>query len=759
MRKKLFTFLLALVTSMGLSWATDPIVISTNTQQPSYTQGDITITCSKPGTDSDGFYLQESGNETATITNSGSSTISQIELSIGWFPQNRSYVRANGAEPTSSDQYSITFSNVNSNNVTLTITNEKIQIRNVTITLADEGGSAQAGLQVTELTVPASWQNDQTPVTASDLPGFVAASYAEAGAWTAPTEGTVKLIYTFDDGVKATYFNNGVWGQEYVAGFGRWLLYSWASYGERIFYTSDGSTPAVDPEPTPAEPTIVITTNTQQSSYTQGNITIICSKPGDIDGFYLEKSGNETATITVSGSSTISQIELGIGWYPDYRSYVRANGAEPTSSDEYSITFSNVNSNNVTLTITNEKIQIRDVTITLADEGGSAQAGLQVTELQVVPGSWQDNPTMLSTSDMPGFVAITEAEAAAWDAAPAGDVVLIFAFEGNGATSLSFKNGVYQAAQAHNITYEDIYAWYSEGAKIFYTGGGSTPVVDPTPTPSATGGIFANCYDCWRSPEYPKISGQCNLFNFGNPGVGNKNPSGPWKLEFVEYYNSSSTEYDDIVSSYAASQYGKSPEQMEVYRLYQWQNGAYQPVAYGVLYAYANESNPVEHAAFFEANGYWGCYLTGNTHSNGDDFNITFNEDAATGFADLHGGSTPAVDPTPTPSGDGDKLAGAFSVGGNKVVYFSKANLQATTADNGSTWTWGFAENQWDYVGNSAANNAINGGGTVSTNGPVDLFAWSSTDNNYFGIHNSINEADYSGNFNDGFRLAHADHQ
>ena len=721
MRKKLFTFLLALVTSVGLSWATDPIVISTNTQQPSYTQGDITITCSKPGTDSDGFYLQESGNETATITNSGSSTISQIELEIGWFPQNRTYVRANGAEPTSSDQYSIIFTNVNSNNVTLTITNEKIQIRNVTITFADEGGSAQAGLQVTEFTVPASWQNDQTPVTASDLPGFVAYSFEEAGAWTAPTEGTVKLLYTFDEGVKATYFINGVWGQEYVAGFGRGLLYSWASYGERIFYTSDGSTPAVDPEPTPAEPTIVITTNKSQSSYTQGNITITCSKPGDSDGFYLQESDNGTATITNSGSSTISQIELEIGWFPQNRSYVRANGAEPTSSDEYSITFSNVNSNNVTLTITDEKIQIRNVTITLADEGGSAQAGLQVTELQEVPGSWQDNPTMLSTSDMPGFVAITEAEAAAWDAAPAGDVVLIFAFEGDGATSLYFKNGVYQATQAHNITYEDLYAWYSEGDKIFYTGGGSTPAVDPTPTPSATGVIFANCYDCWRTPEYPTISGQCYLHYFDDPRVGNGNPSGPWKLEFVENYNSSSTEYDsDIVKSDVAGEYGKNPAEMEVYRLYQWQNGAYQPVAYGVLYAYANENNQVEHAAFFEASGFWGCYLTDNTHSYGDNINITFNEDASTGFADLHGEPAPAVDPTPTPSGDEGKLLGAFTINSNgDQIVFSKGNLQYHCTNH----VWQFATNQYDMIGDDNANISD------SYDGWIDLFGYGTGNN------------------------------
>lgn len=378
-----------------------------------------------------------------------------------------------------------------------------------------------------------------------------------------------------------------------------------------------------------------------------------------------------------------------------------------------------------------------------------------------------------------------------------------------------------------------------------------TPDPDPTPTPSATGVIFANCYDCWRSPEYPTISGQCYLHNFGNPGVGNGNPSGPWKLEFVENYNSSSTEYDSniVKSDVAISEYGKNPAEMEVYRLYQWQNGAYQPVAYGVLYAYANESNPVEHAAFFEASGYWGCYLTDNTHSNGDNFNILFNEDASTGFADLHGGSTsanpeiklyadfsgnfentdafmdngngtatltipnlearhnaifvkkdgvemssghnftrenpsanvsgnqlamwfdtdeageytftfeystniltityPTATPTPTPSDDANKLPGAFSVSGTKVVYFSKGNLQATTNDLGATWTWGFAENQYDVIGDAVANKAINGGGTVSSNGAVDLFGWSSNANNYYGINNSMSVDDYSGNFQD----------
>ena len=76
-------------------------------------------------------------------------------------------------------------------------------------------------------------------------------------------------------------------------------------------------------------------------------------------------------------------------------------------------------------------------------------------------------------------------------------------------------------------------------------------------------------------------------------------------------------------------------------------------------------------------------------------------------------------------------LPGEFSIG-SKKVYFSKGNLQATTTDGGTTWTWAFAENQWDYIGGKSlqnqgtetGNNYVNGIGTVSANGTVDLFCW-----------------------------------
>ena len=66
-------------------------------------------------------------------------------------------------------------------------------------------------------------------------------------------------------------------------------------------------------------------------------------------------------------------------------------------------------------------------------------------------------------------------------------------------------------------------------------------------------------------------------------------------------------------------------------------------------------------------------------------------------------------------------INGKFSVSDTKQVYFSKGNLQATY---NTSWTWAFATNQWDYIGNAAGNTSINGGGTISGTGTVDLFGW-----------------------------------
>ena len=91
--------------------------------------------------------------------------------------------------------------------------------------------------------------------------------------------------------------------------------------------------------------------------------------------------------------------------------------------------------------------------------------------------------------------------------------------------------------------------------------------------------------------------------------------------------------------------------------------------------------------------------------------------------------TSPYIYPVPAPSG---AINGKFTINDSgDQVYFSQGNLQATY--NGSSWSWAFATNQWDYIGNNTANNKINGNGTVSENGTVDLFGWVGASNNWTG--------------------------
>lgn len=92
-------------------------------------------------------------------------------------------------------------------------------------------------------------------------------------------------------------------------------------------------------------------------------------------------------------------------------------------------------------------------------------------------------------------------------------------------------------------------------------------------------------------------------------------------------------------------------------------------------------------------------------------------------------------------------LSGKFSVSDTKKVYFSPGNLQATTSDLGAHWAWAFAAHQWDVIGNAAANTSINGDGTVSANGTVDLFGWvGASGGDAYGISNRDGSVVYYGN-------------
>ena len=92
-------------------------------------------------------------------------------------------------------------------------------------------------------------------------------------------------------------------------------------------------------------------------------------------------------------------------------------------------------------------------------------------------------------------------------------------------------------------------------------------------------------------------------------------------------------------------------------------------------------------------------------------------------------------------------LSGEFSVSATKKVKFSQGNLRATY--NGSSWTWSFATNQYDYIGNAEGNTKVSGSdpfvtGYTGSSTTVDLFGWS-TSTTYLGINNSTNNNTYSG--------------
>ena len=80
----------------------------------------------------------------------------------------------------------------------------------------------------------------------------------------------------------------------------------------------------------------------------------------------------------------------------------------------------------------------------------------------------------------------------------------------------------------------------------------------------------------------------------------------------------------------------------------------------------------------------------------------------------------------------------SFSVSATKQVLFASGNLQYTQ----STTTWSFAENQYDYIGEANLS-----GSELADK--IDLFGWSGSDYNNFGVSTSNTINDYFGSFVD----------
>lgn len=98
---------------------------------------------------------------------------------------------------------------------------------------------------------------------------------------------------------------------------------------------------------------------------------------------------------------------------------------------------------------------------------------------------------------------------------------------------------------------------------------------------------------------------------------------------------------------------------------------------------------------------------------------------------------------------DANLLTGKFSVSADKTVQFTKGNLQATYSTETSSYSWGFAANQWESYRIALTNQGNVSIGTNQKDGcVVDLFCWSNSTTHY-GIKVSGNADPFSGDFVD----------
>lgn len=90
-------------------------------------------------------------------------------------------------------------------------------------------------------------------------------------------------------------------------------------------------------------------------------------------------------------------------------------------------------------------------------------------------------------------------------------------------------------------------------------------------------------------------------------------------------------------------------------------------------------------------------------------------------------------------------LPGTFSVADGSRVHFSQGNLQATYNIYDSIWSWAFAANQYDYIGNAVGNTSVTSSAPYintddiensgdNENGTVDLFGWVGASSSWDGV-------------------------
>ena len=660
MRKKLFTFLLALVTSVGLSWATvitwdaskvSSMAMNVSSGSDSRTSDGITVTAVSTGEfvvfgDHGGAIEigngEGSGGGYLTFTSSVGN-IAQIDIYHSGAGEWRN---ANGdwISPYYENFEGGIFTWSGTPAASITLTGDAPRhidgITSIEFTIEDGGGSTPAtGLQVVEVTsdIYNGWNSNGNTFSVNALPGFQAVTFDEAKAWTeVPTSGTAVLVYrTNGEYARVIHFFDGnITGDYDIETDFNQIYENITIFGNRFFYTAGGGS---TPDPTPTTSGSCGANVTWEFDPSTGALTI--TGTGAMDDYLNNASTPWNSYIADITSVTITDGVTNVGNH----SFEQCTSLTTvTIGDDVetigTFAFSECGDQFTTLTLGNS---IR----TIGNQAFASNRGITgftlPSTLETIGNYAFIHNNAITTLTIPSNVTSIDVDAFYdWKA-----VTDVYCYPN--AADLTWDDGDCDDFKSGKATICHVNADQLDAYQTKFNDLVRVTFVGDLDAPAPVGdvNIFNNSYECTRSPYYPTKDNACEVFNFENEAAG------PWKVEFLENYDRNNTAYANpedlwsVLGNYYNSVPGFWEEDafwafvdehpVPVFTLSQWDGAEYQFVSYGLVLTYANPSNAAEHAAVFRAANGSFRYLTDNTHGGYDDFNITFDSDLTDGLQDL----------------------------------------------------------------------------------------------------------------------------
>ncbi|MBE6266355.1 MAG: hypothetical protein E7102_07795 [Prevotella ruminicola] len=140
--------------------------------------------------------------------------------------------------------------------------------------------------------------------------------------------------------------------------------------------------------------------------------------------------------------------------------------------------------------------------------GAWAQSTLNVVELEV-PANWETDESPVTAADLTGFKAVDLNEAKAWTGAPAGNAILIYAFDDK-VNLVNYANGVVGSDGKADFTKKIVFGMKSN-VKFYYTAEPAEPATEPTidvkwDAATKTGTFEMPAFDVEIAPIYAPVA-------------------------------------------------------------------------------------------------------------------------------------------------------------------------------------------------------------------------------------------------------------